>query len=137
MARVLVRRLFSLRRTLLSRTSTSIDRRQGGMAGLGKNSWPNVENGEVADLYIVLFDCTCSDPESTLHGREGFFFGANGEHTLYDVGKKIAEVLVELGIRHSSEPTTFTDEEVKRYLVRVHGHSIRDRDKLATYRDQT
>ena len=41
----------------------SIDRRQGGMVGLGKNIWPNVDNGEVADLYMVLFDRIRADPE--------------------------------------------------------------------------
>jgi hypothetical protein len=94
----------------------SIDRGQGGIVGLGKNIWPNVENGEVADLYIVLFDRIRANPEGTPHGREGFFFGANGEHTLYDVGKKIAEALLELGVGQSPEPTSFTEEEVERYF---------------------
>ena len=94
----------------------SIDRGQGGVVGLGKNIWPNVDIDEVADLYIVLFDRIRADPEGTPHGREGFYFGASGEYTLYDVGKKIAEVLVELGVGSSPEPTSFSEEEVQKYV---------------------
>lgn len=107
------------------------------MVGLGKNIWPNVDidDGQlpsllsslllytdimnyrdaVTDLYIVLFDTIRSDPK-TPHGREGFYFSENGEHTLYEVGKAIAQALVEVGKSTSAEPTTFTDEEVKKYF---------------------
>ena len=84
------------------------------MVGLGKNLWPNVENGEVADLFIQLFDRIREHPDGAPHGREGFYFGESGEHSLYDIGKKVAEVLVELGIGQSTEPTTFSEEEVKK-----------------------
>lgn len=71
----------------------------------------------VADLYIVLFDAIRSNPESVTHGREGFYFGENGEHTLYEVGKRIAEDLVALGIATNAVPSTFTDEEIKIYFA--------------------
>lgn len=115
----------------------SIDRGQGGMVGEGKNLWPNVwiDDGEcavisnecpyfpkvsfasaVADLYIVLFNKICENPSGTPHGREGFFFGASGEHKLYDVCKVIAQELVELGKGKSAEPTTFTQEDLDKYF---------------------
>ncbi|KAG5652021.1 hypothetical protein H0H81_006574 [Sphagnurus paluster] len=66
----------------------SLDRGASGMVGKGKNIWPNVHIDDVADLYIILYDWIKTNPE-TGHGREGFYFGENGEHTLYDVGKAV------------------------------------------------
>ncbi|KLO17100.1 NAD-binding protein [Schizopora paradoxa] len=94
----------------------SIERGQGGMIGLGKNIIHDVSIDDFADLYIVLFDKIHSDPEGTLNGREGYYFGVNGEHYMYDVYKKIAEVLVKRGIGKSSEPTPFAEEDLDRYL---------------------
>jgi len=86
----------------------------------------------VADLYNILFDAVLS-PSSldTLgHGRDGFYFGANEEHTLYDVGKAIAENLVSAGKGKDSEPTTFTKEEIDKYfgvrIIRFFCHSFPD-----------
>ena len=71
---------------------------------------------EVADLYITLFDKIKVDPEGTPHGREGYFFGVSGEHTLYGLYKAIAEALVALGKGRSPEPTTFTQEDLDKYF---------------------
>jgi len=84
------------------------------MVGAGKNVWPNVDIEEVADLYIVLYDSIIANP-ATGHGREGIYFGVNGEHNLYDVSKAIGEVLVEIGKTDNPEPTTFTKEEIDKY----------------------
>jgi hypothetical protein len=102
------------------------------MVGDGKNLWPNVEIHErtflmfactlnimsdilVADLYTTLYDKIISDAD-TGHGRNGFYFGANGEHSLYDVGKAIGKALVALGKSQSDEPTTFTQAELDKYF---------------------
>ncbi|TFK40282.1 NAD(P)-binding protein [Crucibulum laeve] len=95
--------------------AASLDRGQGGMVGEGKNLWPNVEIAELADLYIKLLDAINSESFPG-HGREGFYFGENGEHSLYEVGKAIAEALVELGKGKSTEPTPFTKEEIDKYF---------------------
>ncbi|KAF7424397.1 hypothetical protein PC9H_009704 [Pleurotus ostreatus] len=92
----------------------SLDRKQGGMVGQGKNLWPNVHIDEQADLYILLLDAALSKPE-TGHGVNGYYFGESGEHSLYDVGKAVAEALVDLGIG-SPEPTTFTKAEIDKYF---------------------
>jgi hypothetical protein len=74
----------------------------------------------VADLYVVLYDSIVSNPSNTGHGREGFYFGENGEHTLYDVGKAIGEALVAIGKTDNPEPTTLTKEELDKYKVSNH-----------------
>lgn len=70
----------------------------------------------MAELYILLFDIILSSPSSVGHGREGFYFGENGEHSLYDVGKEIARVLVELGKGRTDVPTIFSEEEIQKYF---------------------
>jgi len=52
----------------------------------------------------------------TGHGREGYYFGENGEHYLYDVGKTVGRVLVDLGKSNRAEPTTFKKEEIEKYF---------------------
>jgi nucleoside-diphosphate-sugar epimerase len=93
----------------------SIDRGRAGMVGLGKNLWPNVNVEDVADLYINLYDAICSDPD-TGHGRNGYYFGENGEHSMYEVGKAIGEALVSFGKGTNVEPSTFTEEELEKYF---------------------
>ncbi|KAJ7064773.1 NAD(P)-binding protein [Mycena amicta] len=95
--------------------SAALDRGRAGMVGEGKNLWPNVEIHELADLYSLLWDAIISNPKLG-HGREGYFFGASGEHSLYDVGKKIGEALVALGKSDSVEPTTFTQADLDKYF---------------------
>ena len=103
------------------------------MIGDGKNIWPDVEVHErefivcspadqifltpcaEAELYQVVFDAALSDPNSTPHGREGFYFGESDEHSLYDLAKAYSRVLYDLGKGKSPDPTTFTDEEAQKY----------------------
>ena len=69
-----------------------------------------------ADLYVTLLEKVHADNDSVPHGRYGFFFGASGEHEFYDVCKAVAEALVDLGRGKSSEPTTYTKEEMDKYF---------------------
>jgi hypothetical protein len=64
-------------------------------------------------LYIILYDAIVSDP-STAHGREGFYFGENGEYTLYEACKAISEAMLARGKGQTLEPTPFTEEEYKK-----------------------
>ncbi|KAF8894204.1 hypothetical protein CPB84DRAFT_1848538 [Gymnopilus junonius] len=91
-------------------------RGRGGMVGAGKNIWNNVHIDDIAELFIVLFDAIKENKPGLGHGREGFYFGENGEHNYYQVGKAIAEGLVALGKATNPEPSTFTDEEIKVYF---------------------
>ncbi|KAJ7495519.1 NAD(P)-binding protein [Mycena latifolia] len=93
----------------------SLDRGESGMVGEGKNVWSNVEINELADLYVTLYDAIAAD-EATGHGRNGYYFGANEEHSLYDVAKAMGAALVALGKSTSPEPTTFTQAELDKYF---------------------
>lgn len=70
----------------------------------------------VADLYIVLLDGILSNHPEAKHGREGFYFGENGEHTLHQIGKAVGETLVEFGLAKDPEPAPFTKEDIVKYL---------------------
>ncbi|KAL0954820.1 hypothetical protein HGRIS_003765 [Hohenbuehelia grisea] len=93
----------------------SLARGQGGMIGDGKNLWPNVEIDDLGDLYIALFDAVLNNSD-TGHGLDGYYFGENGEHSLYDIGKSIAQALFDLGKGQSPEPTPFTEEDIRKYF---------------------
>ncbi len=77
-----------------------------------------VDSVTEGDLFIILLDAVLTK-QDTGHGTNGYYFGESGEHSLYDVGKAIAEVLVDLGIGKSREPTTFTKEEIDKYFQGV------------------
>ncbi|KAJ3971259.1 NAD(P)-binding protein [Lentinula raphanica] len=94
----------------------SLDRGHGGMVGLGKNIWHNVEVHELAELYNIIFDAVLTSPETLGHGREGYYFGANKSHTLYQVGKAISDVMFKMNRSKGGEPTTFTKEEIDKYF---------------------
>jgi len=96
--------------------NAAIDRGQAGMIGKGVNIWPNVDIDEVADLYIDLYNAIKANPDAIVHGRDGFYFALNGEHTLYDISKELGRVLVAFGKCSEEEPTTFTQEEVNKYF---------------------
>ena len=70
---------------------------------------------KVADLYVVLYNSIVSNP-ATAHGREGIYFGENGEHTMYDIAKAIGEALTSIGKLDNPEPTMFTKEEILKYF---------------------
>ncbi|KAI0058646.1 NAD-P-binding protein [Artomyces pyxidatus] len=93
----------------------SIDRGQGGMVGEGKNVWPHVHINEQADMFRIVLEAALTDV-NTPHGREGFYFGENGEYRLYDVAKTYTQVLYDLGKSKTPEPTTFTEEETLKYF---------------------
>lgn len=73
-------------------------------------------NCTVADLYLLLFNTALTNPTGTAHGREGFYFAENGEHTLYQIGKAICEAMITVGECSEPEPSAFADEEIQRYF---------------------
>ena len=135
----------------------ALDRGRSGMVGAGKNIVPNVDVGEgniswitqltvifeadivliVADLYVVLYNSIVSNP-ATGHGREGIYFGENGEHTGYDVCKALGEALKAIGKVDNAEPTTLTKEEIDKYFhVSSHAESRFDTYLMSGVRAQT
>jgi hypothetical protein len=81
----------------------------------------------VAGLYVVLLDKLLQNPDPVPHGREGFYFGENGEHSLYEVSKTIGEGLVAMGKSSDAEPTTFSKDEIDKYF------NVSDRSNIAVY----
>ncbi|KAG1727651.1 uncharacterized protein EDB91DRAFT_1061010 [Suillus paluster] len=109
-----------------------IDRKQGGVVGKGLNLWPNVHINDIGTLYTSVFDAAMKGPDAAGHGREGFYFGANGEHRVGRISEIVAEALYEMKLGKSPEPTVFTDEEVQKYLGgRYHGSNSRVRAERA------
>ena len=96
--------------------SASLNRGRAGVVGKGISRWSSVHIDDTADLYIILFDAIVHDPESVGHGRNGYYFGANGEHSWYDICKEIGRAMESLGLADHSEPTAFSDEELVRYF---------------------
>lgn len=115
----------------------SVGRKEPGMVGKGLNIWPNVHIDDIAVSLINLFYLVriCADllhpyfqdlfevvhklalsGEKGNHGREGYFFGESGEHTLYAAGETIGQALVKEGVVKSSTPTTFTKEDIDAYF---------------------
>ena len=70
----------------------------------------------VADLYILLLNTIIVRPEYAAHGRDGFYFAENGEHTMYQLGKVICEGMNVMGVCSDLEPSAFTDDELARYF---------------------
>ncbi len=62
----------------------------------------------------MLFDAIVSGRSG--HGWEGFYFGENGEHSLYQISRAIGDALVAFGISKDPEPTAFTAEELAEYF---------------------
>lgn len=94
----------------------SLDRKQGGVVGKGLNLWPNIHIDDVATLYISVFDAAMKGPDGTGHGREGYYFGENGEHRVGEISEVLAELLHEMKRAKNPEPTIFTDEELQKYF---------------------
>jgi len=85
----------------------------------------------VADLYIILYDTIVSNPEIG-HGREGFYFGENGEYTLYEASKAVSEAMLAHGKGNALEPSAFTEEEYEKMplvnmFVSLVAHQVTDR----------
>ncbi|KAG6915859.1 hypothetical protein DXG01_009566 [Tephrocybe rancida] len=95
--------------------SISLERGQGGMIGEGKNIWPNVHIDDAADLYLVLYDAILAGSNPG-HGREGYYFGENGEHNFYELSVAISKALVDIGRGTNAEPTRLTKEELDKYF---------------------
>ncbi|KJA19468.1 hypothetical protein HYPSUDRAFT_44222 [Hypholoma sublateritium FD-334 SS-4] len=94
----------------------SLVRKRGGMVGMGNNVWPNVNVDDLADLYILLLNTIIVRPEYAAHGRDGFYFAENGEHTMYQVGKAICEGMNVMGVHSELEPSAFTQEDLENYF---------------------
>ena len=111
----MAKRAYSGRVRLIGQVSTSKNVRIRTLVQLLARCSELTENTE-GDLFIILWDAVVSNPEKIGHGRDGFYFGENGEHLWYDISKAIGKALVKRGISKSDEPTPFTTEELVKYF---------------------
>ncbi|RDX57050.1 NAD-P-binding protein, partial [Lentinus brumalis] len=86
-------------------------RGRAGVVGKGACIWADVHIDDTAELLYLLFDKALNNPAKLGHGREGYYFAENGEHSLYALCKAIGTGLVEAGRADDAEPTEFTAEE--------------------------
>ncbi|KAF9474241.1 NAD(P)-binding protein [Pholiota conissans] len=91
-------------------------RGRAGIIGSGMNYWPNVHIDDVADLYLIIFNAALTKPETTGHGRAGYYIAENGEHTQYQVADAICQAMIAVGESSESEPSPFTSEEIQEYF---------------------
>lgn len=94
----------------------ALARGQAGVVGKGLAIWPDVSIDDTADQFILLFDKIVSDGDKVGHGREGFYFGENGEHAWLEISQAIGEVLLGRGLSKTKEVSTFTVEELVKYF---------------------
>ena len=87
----------------------ALDRKQPGIVGQGVSRWPNisVEDSkhflhqydeiltcfQAADIYIALYNAILQDPDKVPHGREGYYFGENGEHDWTGLSRVVGQAL--------------------------------------------
>ena len=69
----------------------------------------------MADLYVLLLEKIHSG-EPLAHGRNGFYFGEDGEYVIYDLAKAVSEALYSKGKSKSATPTALTEDEVAKYF---------------------
>ncbi|KAI0767997.1 NAD-P-binding protein [Trametes elegans] len=100
--------------------NAALQRGTVGVLGKGVSIWGNVHIDDETDLQIRIFDTLLSTPEKVSHGRDGYFFAANGEHSTIEVLKVIAETLYALGRISTPEPVPYAKEELGKYLYSEH-----------------
>ncbi|KAH9856554.1 NAD-P-binding protein [Lenzites betulinus] len=93
----------------------SVDRGQAGMVGAGVNLHPNVHIDDISQLYITILKRALAGDDIG-HGREGFYFGENGEHSLYDVAQAMGVALHDMGLARTPAPSSFTKAELDKYF---------------------
>ncbi|KAJ9111212.1 hypothetical protein QFC22_006587 [Naganishia vaughanmartiniae] len=93
----------------------SIARKRPGTVGKGLNVWPNVHIDDVANLFELVYNLALNGDNGN-HGRQGYFFAETGEHSLLSAAQKYGEVMLTLGLTDDSEPTIFSEEELKEYF---------------------
>ncbi|EIW57397.1 NAD-P-binding protein [Trametes versicolor FP-101664 SS1] len=93
----------------------SMDRRQAGMVGAGQNFHPNVHIDDVAQLYCTIVERALAGDDIG-HGREGFYFGENGEHTMLDIAQTMGADLAGMGLADTADPSTFNKTELDKYF---------------------
>lgn len=92
----------------------AVDRKRAGVVGEGRNLWPNVHIHDLGNLYELVYQHALAGDIG--HGRQGYYFGESGEHSLFGLGQAIGNALVAAKIADAAQPTTFTQEDLDKYM---------------------
>jgi hypothetical protein len=68
------------------------------------------------------------------HGKSGYYFGIAGEYTLLSAAQTIGSTLVDQGFAKTSQPSTFTTEDLQKYyggseFMGTNSRGVADRSK--------
>ncbi|ORY82888.1 NAD(P)-binding protein [Leucosporidium creatinivorum] len=92
----------------------SIKRKQAGLVGEYKNTWPLVHTDDLTDLYQRVFE-SALEGKDVGQGREGFYVAENGKYYGVEAAKAVGEALLNRKIADTAEPSTFSPEEMQKY----------------------
>jgi len=79
----------------------------------GANIWPHVSITDLAELYGLVYAGALRADIG--HGKSGYYLGIAGEYTYFNAASTIGGALVENGWAKEATPTSFTEEEIKKY----------------------
>jgi hypothetical protein len=68
---------------------------------------------DLGDLYGLVYAGALRGDIG--HGKSGYYFGVSGEYTWLAAAQTIGATMVKQGWAKEAQPTTFTDEEMKKY----------------------
>jgi len=91
----------------------ALDRGRAGFVGKGANIWPHVSINDLAELYGLVFAGALRADIG--HGKSGYYLGIAGEYTYFNAASTIGGALVENGWAKEATPTSFTEDEIKKY----------------------
>jgi len=84
---------------------------QGALVGPQKNIWHCAEIHEVVDVYLIILNAIL-EGKTLPSGPEGYYFVENGPIVTFDICKKVAEALYDLGKLKSADFREYTNEEL-------------------------
>ncbi|BGP36182.1 hypothetical protein JCM10450v2_000080 [Rhodotorula kratochvilovae] len=92
----------------------SIKKKQAGLVGEYRNTWPLVHTDDLTDLYQLVLEAALSG-EDAGQGRGGYYIAANGQYVGREAAEKVGIALHKRGLAATVEPAPFTDEEMKAF----------------------
>ncbi|KAK7448519.1 hypothetical protein VKT23_013781 [Stygiomarasmius scandens] len=100
----------------------ALDCGQVCVVGKGLNQWNHTEINETADLFAILYDGVCSDPDGTRigHGKNGYYIAENGEFNLMQVSVVMGEALHALDPSKPASVRSYTADEELKYFTDIH-----------------
>jgi hypothetical protein len=103
----------------------------------GKNIWPHVNINDLGELYKLVYSGALTSKIG--HGTSGYYFATTGEYTLFSAASAIGSALVDNKYSEKAQPSTFTQEEIKKYYggseyMGTNARAKADRSKMIGWR---